>query len=110
MGNDCNIRTCPLGKAWIGDVVKANDLHPMAECSNMGDCDRKTGVCDCYNQRDGIACERATCPEACSNQGVCYTQKQIAEEAGRIYTTPWDANKVVGCVCDLGFRGIKCDQ
>jgi hypothetical protein len=33
------------------------------------------------------------------------SQKQMAEEVGRIYDTPWDAEKSYGCVCDLGFRG-----
>ena len=23
-------------------------------------------------------------------------------------STPWDANKVFGCVCDLGYRGVDC--
>jgi len=41
-------------------------------------------------------------------QGVCYTAKQLAEDAGRVYETPWDADKFVGCVCDIGFRGPDC--
>ena len=36
------------------------------------------------------------------------TQRQLAEEAGQTYTAPWDANKHVGCVCDLGRRGPAC--
>jgi hypothetical protein len=39
---------------------------------------------------------------------VCFTQKQLASEAGRVYNTPWDAEKQVGCVCDLGRRGPDC--
>eukprot|EP01034_Spumella_vulgaris_P022105 gene22105-28204_t len=30
--------------------------------------------------------------------------KQLAVEANRVYSTPWDAEKQVGCVCDLGRR------
>merc|ERR1711916_288495 len=41
-GPDCSLRTCPHDFAWVGDVVNANDLHPWAECSNRGTCDRKT--------------------------------------------------------------------
>ena len=29
--------------AWVGEVVSANDAHPVVECSNKGICDRKTG-------------------------------------------------------------------
>ena len=76
----------------------------------MGLCNRIAGVCECYNDRDGIACERAKCPSDCSGQGICYTQKQIAEDVGRIYETPWDADKMVACVCDYGFRGLDCQQ
>ena len=78
------------------------------ECSNKGRCDRSTGECVCYPNYDGIACERSICPNKCSDAGVCFTQKQLADEAGRTYTTPWDAQKQVGCVCDLGRRGPDC--
>lgn len=88
--------------------MKANDVHPIMECSNRGICDRSTGMCDCFENFEGIACERTTCPNDCNMSGVCYTQRQLAEDAGRIYETPWDADKNVGCVCDLGFRGPDC--
>lgn len=94
--------------AWIGPVVKANDVHPIAECSNKGLCNRNTGICDCFENFEGIACERSVCLNNCNNQGVCYTAKQLAEDAGRVYDTPWDADKFVGCVCDIGFRGPDC--
>lgn len=58
----------------------------------------------------GIACERTVCVNDCSMQGVCYTASQLAEEAGRVYSTPWDANKNTGCVCDIGFRGPDCSM
>ncbi len=95
-------------KAWAGDIINANDAHPVVECSNKGTCDRKTGECACFANYDGIACERTICPNRCSDAGVCFTQKQLAMEASRIYSTPWDAEKEVGCVCDLGRRGPDC--
>ena len=107
-GNDCSKRTCPRGLAWIGEVQKSNDLHPFVECSNMGDCNRNSGLCNCFNGRDGVACERTTCPLGCSGNGICYTQKQLAAEVGRVYETPWDANKMVACMCDIGYRGLDC--
>jgi hypothetical protein len=105
---DCSSRTCPKGKAWVGSVVAANDAHPMVQCSNKGICDGKTGECQCFPNYDGIACERTVCPNDCSMAGVCFTQEQLAIEANRVYTTPWDAKKHVGCVCDLGRRGPDC--
>lgn len=105
---DCSGRTCPKYAAWVGDVVGANDAHPVVECSNKGTCDRATGECVCFANYEGIACERTMCPNACSEAGVCFTQQQLAEEAGKVYSTPWDATKHVGCVCDLGRRGPDC--
>ncbi len=105
---DCSGRTCPKHKAWIGDVINANDAHPVVECSNKGLCDRKTGECQCFANYEGIACERTVCPNKCSDAGVCFTEQQLADEAGRDYDTPWDHDKHVGCVCDLGRRGPDC--
>ncbi len=96
------------GISWIGYVQKANDVHPVMECSNKGVCDRSSGACECFPNFEGIACERTVCLNDCNMSGVCYTAKQLAEDAGRLYETPWDADKNVGCVCDLGFRGPDC--
>jgi hypothetical protein len=39
------------------------------------------------------------------------SQRQLADEAGMIYNTPWDADKHYGCLCDIGRRGkIRCFQ
>jgi hypothetical protein len=94
--------------AWVGYVNKANDVHPVMECSNRGICNRATGSCECFPNFEGIACERTICVNECSMNGICYTQQQLAQNAGRVYDTPWDATKNVGCVCDLGFRGPDC--
>lgn len=107
-GFDCSLRVCPQGVAWIGEPVTNNNMHPLAECSNKGLCDRKTGACKCFTNYEGIACERTVCPKDCSMHGECYTQKQLADEAGRIYSTPWDSTKQAGCVCDAGYRGYDC--
>jgi hypothetical protein len=34
--------------------------------------------------------------------------KVLAEKANRNYSTPWDAMKIWGCFCDIGFRGPDC--
>ena len=107
-GNDCSYRACPLGIAWVGEVVSANNLHPLVECSNAGDCDRTRGLCVCYLGFEGVACQRTECPNNCNGLGICYTQKQLAENAGAVYNSVWDASKQVGCVCDVGYRGPDC--
>jgi len=108
-GADCSQRTCPKDFAWVGAVVGANNLHPITECSNKGICDRKTGTCECFLGYDGIACQRQVCPENCNYRGVCFPERILADKAGRTYATPWDAAKVVGCLCDKGYRGPSCD-
>jgi hypothetical protein len=57
-GADCSLRTCPYAAAWVAETAaKANDVHPMAECSNRGMCNRGTGLCDCFEGYDGVACQ-----------------------------------------------------
>merc|ERR1712146_752271 len=43
-----------------------------------------------------------------NNRGRCVKQEQLAYEASKTYSSPWDALKEVGCVCDLGARGPDC--
>ena len=107
-GYDCSLRTCPKGKAWVGEVVSTNNAHPVVECSNKGICDRKNGNCQCFAGYGGKACERTTCPNECSKRGVCMTIEALAAEFGATYSTPWDAKKHVGCKCDSGYRGPDC--
>lgn len=106
--HDCSRRTCPKGLAWSWPATAANEAHPDKECSNMGICDRSTGECQCFDGFEGIACERSVCPNECLDRGICHTQKQLATEASKEYDTPWDAMKIQGCVCDLGYRGPDC--
>ena len=106
--HDCSLRTCPKSSAWVAVASGANEAHYDVECSNKGMCDRKSGECMCFDNYEGIACERTVCPNDCSGRGICYTQKQLAVEALHQYEKAWDAMKHVGCVCDLGFRGPDC--
>jgi len=107
-GADCSSRTCPHSAAWVAVATAANAAHPDVECSNKGICDGKTGECECFDNYDGIACERTICPENCNGRGVCFTAKEIFDHYDLTYTTPWDADKHVGCICDLGYRGPDC--
>jgi hypothetical protein len=93
------VRLFNRGMSWLGDVVHANNVHSIEECSGRGECDRENGECLCFPGFEGIACERLACPNDCSGRGVCYTQKQLADAAGRVYRSPWDASKTTGWVC-----------
>jgi len=108
-GPDCSQRTCPIDNAWVAEsAVGANDMHPRAECSNKGNCDRKTGLCECYEGYDGNACQRTVCPDDCNDKGICWPIQHVAQKWGRTYSTPWDSMKANSCLCDFGFRGPSC--
>jgi hypothetical protein len=109
-GPDCSSRTCPFDFAWVGSSINSNNLHPWAECSNKGICDRSSGECQCFTGYEGAACQRTVCPDNCNDQGTCWPEKHLASKAGRVYDAPWDAMKHVGCLCDAGYRGPACDQ
>jgi hypothetical protein len=109
-GPDCSSRTCPFDFAWVGASINSNNLHPWAECSNKGICDRSSGECQCFTGYEGAACQRTVCPDNCNDQGTCWPEKLLASKAGRVYDAPWDAMKHVGCLCDAGYRGPACDQ
>lgn len=86
----------------------SNDMHPWVECSNKGTCDRETAECDCFDGFTGHSCQRTTCQNDCNDRGACVSMSYLASEAGRKYTIPWDALKVNGCLCDIGWRGPDC--
>jgi len=72
-----------LGKDFsAGDTVLLGDYgqdegHFYMECSNQGLCDRKTGLCECFDGYTGRACQRQACPEDCSGHGVCASVDQL---------------------------------
>lgn len=109
-GADCSQYTCPKGNAFVGEVVRNNNLHGLTECSNKGKCDRKNGQCDCYEGYEGFSCSRTTCPGNCGNHGRCIPQEALMEKTNRVYQTVWDAKKEIGCLCDPGYRGAACDR
>lgn len=136
-GADCSLMTCPHGQSWdagLISVTKNNQADTPAsvatathdafsECSDRGICDRSTGVCACLKGYEGKACQRTTCPNSCSNHGVCKTIHEIAklnsendawdtldgfERSSIQYNNAWDANKIRACECDSGWRGPDC--
>merc|ERR1712146_601506 len=45
----------------------------------------------------------------CNERGTCWPEKHLAVKASRVYDSPWDAMKAVGCLCDAGYRGPSCE-
>jgi len=103
-GNDCALRTCGYDFAW---GLNKYDPHFYAECSNKGICDRATGLCDCFDEYEGRACTRSSCPNGCSGHGKC---RYISDQSNSATYGGWDAEKIQVCVCDGGFYGPDCSQ
>ncbi len=113
---DCSVRTCPSGRAWGALPTSTTDAHPLAECSNMGKCDRTTGLCRCKKGFDGIACQRYGCPNDCSGHGRCVSMRELAASSNgypisrntkyemQADGTGWDADMIFGCLCDSGWK------
>ena len=87
-----NINYYDRSSAWVGEVVSANDAHPVVECSNKGICDRKTGECECFANYEGIACERTVCPNSCSDAGASRRQLALG------FAPPLGTPRSIGCV------------
>lgn len=84
--------------------------HATAECANQGDCNRKTGVCECYPGYEGESCTRTACESDCSGHGICLALGRLMMDNGLNYNAGWDENKHFGCKCDMGFRGPSCSM
>ena len=113
---DCSERVCPSGPAW-GDIATGTDqAHAQMECSNAGICDRATGICVCFKQFEGDACQRYVCPNSCSGHGQCLSLSRLATFSGAQplsdatsyggyeSTTTWDEEKIAGCYCDSSWN------
>lgn len=114
MGADCSLRSCPFDLAWADIATAVDTAHNSAECSNMGVCDRTTGVCQCRSGFEGVACERQTCPSRCNNLGECQSMYfyALSKDPGTgnvySYSSIWDAQKIYGCACDPNYHGVDC--
>ncbi|KAF0711946.1 Aste57867_4968 [Aphanomyces stellatus] len=108
---------------WFNPNAHNDEAHFYMECSNMGICDRTTGLCECFPGFDGSACQRATCANNCNGHGVCKSISEIASQAdkvGRLSGNPksdvatkyslWDANVGHSCVCDAWWTGGDCTR
>jgi hypothetical protein len=123
---DCSERICPLGTAWFVQPEDNNVAHidEEMECSNMGHCDRTTGMCTCHEGFEGSSCNVMKCPGdtiECNGFGTCATMKELATltringvNAGLTYGSrpndppTWDAERIKGCYCNVGYEGYDC--
>jgi hypothetical protein len=112
----CQSMVCPAGKSIADIPTAANKAHALAECSDRGLCDRKTGQCTCFPPFTGGACERLACPNSCSGHGQCLSMRELSiawaqrspsyalEYGGLGYmTTAWDYDVMHGCLCDSAW-------
>lgn len=98
-GSSCGDRVCGFGNAWIGDH------HAYVECSNKGQCDRKSGLCKCQDGFEGKSCQRMSCPNNnCGGHGQCLTQNYFDN------ADSWDKYMIQGCSCDPGYGGNGCEE
>jgi len=109
------------GFHWV--MSNDNTLHQPQECSARGLCDSTTGKCKCFVGFGGEACQRTSCPNDCSGHGICQSEYQFRQDAISLgllsttygsaydyYTDPYDAQRQLGCKCDLGYRGPDCSE
>lgn len=127
---DCSERVCPKGKSWF-QMPTADDRSHLTEteCSDMGICDRTTGMCTCFPGFEGENCNIMSCPGAnspCNGRGTCLTMSQLARLAllpqgippipvytyGEVPNDPatWDAERMKGCHCNTGFTSYDCSK
>eukprot|EP01031_Cornospumella_fuschlensis_P038733 gene38733-47091_t len=132
IGVDCSLRMCASGKAWV-DLPSGDDLAhaEYAECSNMGSCDRTTGLCRCREGFTGAACDMTLCPlgfrhetnnsalkelAVCSGKGRCMSLRQASTfqafpvHRGGAEYAGWDGDNMFGCVCEEGYAGPSCQR
>ncbi|KAJ8605581.1 hypothetical protein CTAYLR_000006 [Chrysophaeum taylorii] len=125
-GGDCSQRICPSGRAWVDVATGNNTAHGRyVECSDMGYCDRYTGVCACREGFTGSACDRLRCPTAtdsvgrareCNGVGRCLSMREAATQQDFVSLwyadayEEWDSDMVYGCACDAGWTGYDCSE
>merc|ERR1719159_720405 len=111
-GPDCSGRTCPYALAWADTADGTNSAHYYAECSNKGVCDRKTGECKCFDGYEGKGRRRGPVNAATTATTAALSNSVTDSDNSRSFTgflyQLWDAQKIQGCKCDLGYSVPDC--
>merc|ERR1719484_113307 len=104
---DCSLRTCPYSLAWADTADGTNSAHYYAECSNKGTCEYIDELAvDFYNRRGGPV-NAATAATSAALSNYVMDSDSSRSFTGFLYQL-WDAQKIQGCKCDLGYPGPDC--
>jgi len=124
-GLACEKVLCRSSPAWFaGNVIGGTPHVTSVECGGIGECDYSSGICTSCGGSFGVfggnACQYLTCPRsskgvACAGTGQCVSMRNLAavsyndvkQLANLKYTTPWDADSILGCAC---YRAISIDN
>lgn len=118
-GYDCQVGSCPTGRAWFDEAISSSEAHQLATCSNMGTCDKSTGRCLCADGYSGDACQYMNCPFSssaglCNGNGWCMSMHSWASSNGFAYgdfdnwrarPDAWDAFMIHNCICSAYTGG-----
>jgi len=116
MTSDSYFLNVSANNGMILSSADANTAHQFLECSGRGTCDRVGGSCHCVAGYTGDACQRTSCPNDCSGNGICqneaYFVNDVATSSNDVAFSysGFDATSAYGCKCDAGFRGADCSQ
>lgn len=107
------IGACPYDVTFASGVNSNSDpIHK--ECSGQGNCNRATGLCECYPGFEGTACQRTSCPNDCSNHGICTSVQYVdVAHSDKFYLNYYnepkdDSDYSFVCVCDSNYFGPDC--
>jgi hypothetical protein len=121
---DCSDRICPYDIAWVDTPDVSGKFHKYSECSTKGICDRSSGNCVCFDGFEGSACQRSSCPNACSGHGTCefiqdlgfastwndYQSVGFSDDTKHFAYHVWDQSKSRACRCDAQYGDIDCSK
>lgn len=104
---------------YFNPDAATSEAHFYMECSNKGLCDRSLGTCTCFDGYEGVACQRAACPNKCSGHGTCESIRELGlKTPGTLFGIPdnadhisydlWDSRVTYGCRCDPWYHGADC--
>lgn len=90
-------KNCRWSTSWFSSEIM--------ECSGVGNCNRETGVCECYDGFEGLICDKMSCPlhegKECNGNGRCVDMSVLTSLGDKKYR---------GCICDIGYTGHACER